>query len=54
LDSNGRLAASSIETPCRLVTCVAGSMTVAPDASFIGWRMKTPPTCRRSSSTWAP
>ena len=41
LDSNGSFAASSIETPCRLVTCVAGSITVAPEASFIDWRMKT-------------
>ena len=43
----GRRRAST--TPCRLVTCVAGSITVAPDASFIDWRMKTAPTCRRSS-----
>ena len=47
--SNGSRAASSIETPCRLVTWVAGSMTVAPEASFIDWRMKTAPTCRRGS-----
>ena len=46
LDSNGCRAASSIETPCRLVTCVAGSMMVAPEASFIDWRMNTPPICR--------
>ena len=48
-DSNGCSAASSIATPCMLVTCVAGSMTVAPEASFIDWRMNTPPTWRRSS-----
>ena len=27
-----------------MVTCVVGSITVAPEASFIDWRMNTAPT----------
>src|ERR1700738_4586404 len=41
--SSGRSASSRTECPCTLVTCVFGSMTVAPDLSFMFWRGITAP-----------
>jgi hypothetical protein len=42
--SSGCMARSSTEWPCTLVTWVRGSITVAPDLSFMFWRGMTAPT----------
>ena len=46
--SIGSSARSSTSCPCTLVTWVFGSMTDAPDLSFIVCRATTAPTCRPS------
>ena len=53
LASSGCSARSSTAWPCTLVTCVVGSMTDAPDASFIVWRGITAPICLPSVSICA-
>ena len=45
LASSGCSARSRTECPCTLVTCVFGSITEAPDLSFMFWRGMTAPTC---------
>ncbi len=43
--SSGNCAASSIDTPCKLVSCVLASICEAPDVSFMDWRGSTAPIC---------
>ena len=45
LACSGCSARSSTECPCTEVTCVFGSITDAPDLSFMFWRAITAPTC---------
>ena len=54
LASSGYWAAWSIETLCRLVTWVSGSIWEAPDASFIACRGNTAPTCLLTGAISAP